>query len=55
METIFTKIERGDIPSTRIYEDEVCFVIMDINPVKKGHCLVIAREPYPNVASRMRS
>ena len=51
METIFTKIEKGDIPSTRIYEDEICFVIMDINPVKKGHCLVISRKPYPNVAS----
>ncbi len=51
METIFTKIERGDIPSTRIYEDEQCFVIMDINPVKKGHCLVISRQPYPNVQS----
>ncbi len=51
METIFTKIERGEIPSTRIYEDKVCFVIMDINPVKKGHCLVISRRCYPNVAS----
>ena len=51
METIFTKIEKGIIPSTKIYEDEVCFVIMDINPVKKGHCLVISRQPYPNVAS----
>ena len=51
METIFTKICQGIIPSTKIYEDELCFVIMDINPVKKGHCLVIAREPYPNVAS----
>ncbi len=51
METLFTKIAAGQIPSTRIYEDELCFVIMDINPVKKGHCLVIAREPYPNIAS----
>ena len=51
METIFTKIERGDIPSTKVYEDDVCFVIMDINPVKKGHCLVIARQSYPNVGA----
>lgn len=51
METIFTKIANGQIPSTKLYEDEKCFVIMDINPVKKGHSLVIAREPYPNMAS----
>ena len=51
METLFTKIAAGQIPSTKVYEDELCFVIMDINPVKKGHCLVIAREPYPNVGS----
>lgn len=51
METIFTKIEQGTIPSTKIYEDELCFVIMDINPVKKGHCLVIARGVYPNIGS----
>ncbi len=51
METIFTKIERGDIPSVRVYEDDICFVIMDINPVKKGHCLVISRSPYPTVSS----
>ena len=51
METIFTKIEKGIIPSTKVYEDDVCFVIKDINPVKKGHCLVISRAPYPNVSS----
>ena len=51
METLFTKIRQGVIPSTKIYEDDICFVILDINPVKKGHSLVIANEPYPNIAS----
>ncbi len=51
METIFTKIEKGDIPSVKVYEDDICFVIMDINPVKKGHCLVISRAPYPTISS----
>lgn len=51
METVFTKIEQGIIPSTKIYEDELCFVILDINPVKKGHSLVIAKEVYPNIGS----
>lgn len=51
METIFTKIRQGIIPSTKLYEDDICFVILDINPVKKGHALVIANEPYPNMAA----
>lgn len=51
METIFTKIRDGIIPSTKIYKDDICFVILDINPVKKGHALVIANEPYPAMAA----
>lgn len=49
-ETLFTKICAGQIPSTKLYEDDVCFVIMDINPVVKGHSLVISKVPYKNVA-----
>lgn len=48
METLFTKIRDGIIPSTMLYKDEICFVILDINPVEKGHCLVIANEPFKN-------
>lgn len=47
MDTIFDKIIQGEIPSTMIHEDEQCVVIMDINPVIKGHCLVISRKSYP--------
>ena len=50
METIFTKIRSGAIPSTKVYEDEVCFVILDINPVNKGHLLIITNEVYPTLA-----
>jgi histidine triad (HIT) family protein len=46
METIFTKIRDGEIPSTKLHQDDVCFVILDINPVNKGHLLVITNEPY---------
>ena len=48
METVFTKIRDGVIPSTKLYQDDVCFVILDINPVHKGHALVIANQPYCN-------
>lgn len=50
METLFTKICKGEIPSVKLYEDDVCFVILDINPVLKGHSLVISKEPYPSMA-----
>ncbi|MCR4675857.1 MAG: HIT family protein [Sphaerochaetaceae bacterium] len=48
-ETVFTKIRDGVIPSVKLYEDDKCFVIMDINPIVKGHSLVIAKEPYKNM------
>lgn len=50
METLFTKICKGEIPSVKLYEDDVCFVILDINPVLKGHSLVISKQPYPSMA-----
>lgn len=44
METIFDKIIAGAIPSYKIYEDDFCIVILDINPIRKGHCLVISKK-----------
>ena len=44
-ETIFTKILRNEIPCHRVYEDEYVLAFLDINPVSKGHTLVIPREP----------
>jgi histidine triad (HIT) family protein len=44
-ETIFTKILRNEIPCHRIYEDDLVLAFLDINPVAKGHTLVIPREP----------
>jgi len=43
------KILRGEIPATKIYEDETTFAILDINPHNKGHALVISKEPYRNI------
>ena len=47
MATVFEMIRDGVIPSVKLYEDDDCFVILDINPVSKGHALVISKEPYP--------
>ncbi len=43
-ETVFSKIIKGEIPSNRLYEDEICIVILDVNPVSKGHSLVICKQ-----------
>lgn len=48
---LFCKIINGDIPSTRVYEDESVYAFKDINPKAKVHVLIVPREHYPNVAS----
>ncbi|HRH24849.1 MAG TPA: HIT family protein [Candidatus Paceibacterota bacterium] len=44
--TVFGKIIRGEIPATKVYEDEKCLAFMDINPVSKGHLLLIPKDHY---------
>ena len=41
---IVCKIVAGEIPSTRVHEDERTIAFMDINPGTRGHLLVIPRE-----------
>ncbi len=43
MSTLFTKIINQEIPSYKIAEDENCYAFLDINPLKKGHTLVIPK------------
>jgi histidine triad (HIT) family protein len=40
---LFCKIVAGDIPSTKVFEDERTVAFMDINPGTRGHLLVIPR------------
>ena len=42
--SIFTRIIRGDLPSHKIYEDAHIYAFLDINPVSKGHMLVVPKE-----------
>ena len=46
MTTIFEKIIRGDIPSVKIYEDDLVYAFMDAGQVNPGHVLVATRKPY---------
>jgi histidine triad (HIT) family protein len=41
---LFCKIVAGEIPSTRVREDERTIAFMDINPATRGHLLVVPRE-----------
>jgi histidine triad (HIT) family protein len=44
MAGIFARIASGEIPSYKVAEDDRYFAFLDINPLKKGHTLVIPRE-----------
>ncbi len=47
---IFARILRGEIPCTKIYEDEWALAFPDINPQAPVHVLVIPKGPYVNFA-----
>jgi len=46
---IFAKILRGEIPSTKVFEDEHVLVIMDVMPQGEGHTLVIPKAASRNI------
>lgn len=43
MATIFTRIAKGEIPSYKVAENEDFYAFLDINPLAKGHTLVIPK------------
>ena len=43
MATIFSRIVSGEIPSYKVAEDERFYAFLDINPLAKGHTLVIPK------------
>ena len=43
MSSIFSKIVSNEIPSYKVYENENFLAFLDINPLKKGHTLVIPK------------
>ena len=49
MDCIFCKIIAGDIPSTKVYEDETVFAFRDINPQAPTHILVIPKAQISSV------
>lgn len=43
MDCLFCSIIKGDIPSKKVYEDEICYAFLDINPQAPIHCLVVPK------------
>ena len=46
---IFCKIVRGEIPCFKIYEDDKVLCFADINPINKGHSLIIPKNHAANI------
>lgn len=44
MDCLFCKIVKGEIPSYKIYEDELVIAFLDINPKSNGHALIVSKE-----------
>ena len=44
MASIFSRIVAGEIPSYKVAEDDNFYAFLDINPVAKGHTLVIPKQ-----------
>lgn len=47
---LFCKIIAGDIPSDRVYEDDLCIVIRDIAPKAPVHLLVLPKKHFASLA-----
>ena len=48
-DTVFNRIVRGEIPCNKVYEDAHVLAFLDVNPLSRGHTLVIPKEPAPTL------
>jgi len=46
---LFCKISKGEIPSAKIFENDRIFAFLDINPLTKGHCLIVPKTHFENI------
>ena len=52
---IFCRIADGEIPSAKVYEDDDFFAFLDVNPVSRGHVLVIPKKHHGDYLFKMES
>ena len=48
MDCLFCSIISGDIPSTKVYEDEKCYAFLDIAPQAPVHCIIVPKAHIPS-------
>lgn len=48
--TLFQRIDAGEIPAEKVYDDDLAFAIRDINPQAPVHLLVIPKKPLPRIS-----
>lgn len=46
---LFCEIIKGNIPSTKVYEDDMTYCFRDINPVAPTHVLVVPKKHFDNI------
>ena len=46
MDCLFCKLANGEIPTKKVYEDDLVCVFLDINPHTNGECLIVPKEHY---------
>ncbi len=51
MDCLFCKIVNGEIPSKKVYEDDLCYAFYDISPIAPVHFLVIPKEHISGAAA----
>lgn len=44
MSSLFTRIRQGELPGHIVWDDDQCFAILTLKPIREGHVLVIPRE-----------
>ncbi len=49
-ETLFTKIIKGEIPSTFVYKDDTVVAFKDIEPKAEHHIIIVPKKPIPSIA-----
>lgn len=49
MASIFTRIIKGEIPSYKVAENDLCYAFLDISPLAEGHTLVVPKKEVDHI------
>jgi len=44
---IFCRIARSDLPTFKLFEDDLVLAFLDLHPIREGHALIIPKQHYP--------